>query len=80
MIIKDEPIQIQITAQIKKEFEKAAELRGLNPSAFLHSLIVKAIDEAQRENPKRFQRETQVMTLEEAIADDERKRAQDKKK
>ena len=80
MVSKDESIQIQVTAKVKEEFEKAAEHRGLKPAAFLQSLIAKAIDDAKNENPTLFRRELPTITLEEAKADDERKRAEDKEK
>ena len=75
-MVKDEPIQIQITAKEEEEFEIAAEHRGLQPDVLLRSLIKDAIRDAKKENPKLFKRELPVMTLEEAIADDKRKRAE----
>ena len=87
MVAKDDRIYIRITSKTKEEFEKAAEHHGLKPAALLHSLLVKAINEAKKENPELFKdtaetsgkREMPVMTLEEAIADNKRKQEKDKK-
>jgi glutamyl-tRNA reductase len=80
MVTNDDQIQIQITAQVKEEFEKAAEHRGVKPAVLLSSLVKNAIKDAKKENPKLFRREIPIITLEEAIADDKRKRAEDKNK
>lgn len=82
MVTKDDRIYIRVTTQIKEEFEKVAEYRGLKPATLLHSLIVKAIHETRKENPEIFKnpidksdtREFPVMTLEQAKADDKKKR------
>jgi hypothetical protein len=87
MVTKDDRIYIRITTQIKEDFEKVAEYQGLKSASLLHSLIVKAINDAKREYPEIFKdaaetsdkREIPVMTLEEAKADDKRKQGKDKK-
>lgn len=87
MVTKDDRIYIRITTQIKEDFEKVAEYRGLKSSALLHSLIVKTINDAKREYPELFndaaetsdKREIPIMTLEEAKADNKRKQAKEKK-
>ena len=77
-MVTDEAIQIQITAKENEEFEKAAKHRGVTPEVLLRSLIKDAIKEAKKENPPLFKRELPTITLEEAIADDKRKRAENK--
>ena len=87
MVTKNDRIYIRIATQIKEDFEKVAEYRGLKSAALLHSLIVKAINDAKKENPDLFKdsakkskkREIPVMTLEEAIADDKKKQEKEKK-
>ena len=87
MVIKDDRIYIRITTQIKEDFEKVAEYQGLKSSSLLHSLIVKTINDAKKKYPELFtdsaepseKREIPVMTLEEAKADDEKKREKDKR-
>jgi hypothetical protein len=84
MVTKDDRIYIRVTTQIKEEFEKVAEYRGLKPATLLHSLIVKAIHETKKESPEVFKtsseqldtRDFPVMTLEEAKADDKKKRGE----
>lgn len=89
--VKDDRIYVRVSSDIKKEFEIVATNRGLTPSAMLHSFIVKMIHEARRESPQIFNRgaeeknqtpETEkldkVMMLDEAKADDKKKK--DKKK
>ena len=74
MVTKNDRIYIRITTQLKEEFEKVAEHRGLKPATLLHSLIVKAINETKKENPNLFKNSIdKVMTLEEAKADDRKK-------
>ena len=77
-MVKDDSIKIQISEQIREDFKTLAELRGLKPAALLHLLVVNAINIARREHPELFKCEIPVVTLEEAKADDERKRAEDK--
>ncbi|MGC2237626.1 MAG: hypothetical protein WA584_15795 [Pyrinomonadaceae bacterium] len=80
MVTKDDRIYIRITTQIKEEFERVAEYRGLKPATLLHSLIVKAIHETRKENPEVFNNSTEkIMTLAEAKADDKKKQRKDKK-
>ena len=86
--IKDDRIYVRAGSEIKKDFELVAAYRGLTPSAMLHSFIVKTIHEARQESPQIFERgrepenkvsETEkldrVMTLDEAKADDKKRRA-----
>jgi antitoxin component of RelBE/YafQ-DinJ toxin-antitoxin module len=87
MANKNDRIYIRITTEIKEQFEKVAEYQGLKSATLLHTLIVKSINDAKRKTPEIFQdsakkskkREIPVMTLEEAIADNERKQEKDKK-
>ena len=80
MVTKDDRIYIRITTQIKEEFERVAEYRGLKPATLLHSLIVKTIHETRKESPEIFKNSTEkIMTLEEAKADDKKKQRKDKK-
>ena len=87
MVTKDDRLYIRITTKIKEEFEKVAEYQGLKSATLLHSLIVKSINETKRKNPEVFKDEAEttethsvpVMTLEEAKADDKKKRGKDKK-
>ena len=79
MATKDERIYVRVSADIKEEFETVADFRGLKPATLLHTLIVKTIYEAKKENPEIFDKprsepDIPVKTLEEAKADDERKR------
>ena len=74
---KDERIYVRVNAEIKEEFKKLAEFRGLDPSAILHSFIVRTVREAKVENPEIFSekiKEVKILTLDEAIADDVRKK------
>ena len=87
MANKNDRIYIRITTEIKEQFEKVAEYQGLKSATLLHTLIVKAINDAKKKTPEIFQdaakttgkREVPVMTLEEAIADNKRKLEKDKK-
>ena len=89
--VKDDRIYVRVSSGIKKEFEIVAAARGLTPSAMLHSFIVKTIHEARQESPQIFKRDKEeknqtpetekldkVMTLDEAKADNKKKK--DKKK
>ena len=89
--IKDDRIYVRVSSEIKKDFELVAVYRGLTPSAMLHSFIVKTIHEARQESPQIFERGGEpenktpnpekldrVMTLDEAKADDKKKKAKKK--
>jgi hypothetical protein len=89
--VKDDRIYVRVSSEIKADFEIVAAYRGLTPSAMLHSFIVKTIHEARQESPQIFKRGAEednkgsesekldkVMTLDEAKADDKKKK--DKKK
>lgn len=77
---KDDRIYVRINSDIKDDFERVAEFRGLKPSTLLHSLIVKTVYETRKENPELFLQTEKhkegilTMTLDEAIADDARKK------
>lgn len=85
---KDERIYIRVGSEIKEDFERVAEYRGLTPSAILHSFIVRTIHEARQEAPHIFrtaepknqtlEKGDKVMTLDEAKADDKKKRGKKK--
>lgn len=87
MANKNDRIYIRVTTEIKEQFEKVAEYQGLKSATLLHTLIVKAISDAKKKTPEIFKsaaettgkREIPVMTLEEAIADNERKQEKAKK-
>jgi len=51
---KNDRIYIRVSSQIKEEFEKVANYRGLTPSTLLHSLVVKTIHEARQFEPQAF--------------------------
>ena len=84
---KQNRLDVRVTDQIKAEFQKVAEYRGLTTSAMLHSFIVKTIYETKKEAPEIFSQLDEpnaltgapVKTLEEAIADDEKKKREIKK-
>ena len=89
--VKDDRIYVRVSSDIKLDFEMVAAYRGLTPSAMLHSFIVKTIHDAKHESPQIFKRVGEpeniaaesekldkVMTLDEAKADDKKKK--DKKK
>jgi hypothetical protein len=89
--VKDDRIYVRVSSDIKLDFEMVAAYRGLTPSAMLHSFIVKTIHDARQESPQIFKRVGEpeniatesekldrVMTLDEAKADDKKKK--DKKK
>ena len=89
--VKDDRIYVRVSSEIKADFEIVADFCGLTPSAMLHSFIVKTIHEARQESPQIFKRAGEedniaaelekpdkVMTLDEAKADDKKKK--DKKK
>jgi hypothetical protein len=81
MVIKNDRIYIRITTQVKEDFEKVANYHGLKSATFLHSLMVKEINQMKKENPDLFKDsaetsdapKVQVMTLDEAKADNKRK-------
>jgi antitoxin component of RelBE/YafQ-DinJ toxin-antitoxin module len=90
--VKDDRIYVRVSSNIKLDFELVAAYRGLTPSAMLHSFIVKTIHEARQESPQIFERgkeennqtpETEkldkAMTLNEAKADDKKKKKGNKK-
>jgi len=89
--IKDDRIYVRVSSDIKVDFELVAAYRGLTPSAILHSFIVKTIHEAKQESPQIFKRAGElenkapdpekldrVMTLDEAKADDKKKKGKKK--
>ncbi len=92
-IVKDDRIYVRVSSGIKVDFELVAAFRGLTPSALLHSFIVKTIHEARQESPQIFERDgdeesenkapeseklDRVMTLDEAKADDKKKKGKKK--
>jgi hypothetical protein len=91
--IKDDRIYVRVSSDIKLDFELVATYRGLTPSAMLHSFIVKTIHEAKQTSPQIFERAgdeesenkapeaeklDRVMTLDEAKADDKKKKGKKK--
>lgn len=52
---KEERIYVRVRSEIKDDFKATAELRGLKPSALIHSLMVKAIREEKDKSPVQFQ-------------------------
>ncbi len=75
---KDDRIYIRVSEQNRIDFDLVAEHKGLTRSGFLHSLVVKAIYEARKETPEIFEHKEinkmPTISIEEAKADDERKR------
>lgn len=55
VLMKAKFLQIRIREDIKDDFQKVAELRGLSVSALIHSLIVKTIREEKQAAPEAFQ-------------------------
>ena len=84
--VKDDRIYVRVSSDIKVDFELVAAFRGRTPSAMLHSFIVKTIHEARQESPQIFERAgdeesenlDKVMTLDEAKADDKKKKGKKK--
>ena len=87
--VKDDRIYVRVSSEIKADFETVAAYRGLTPSAMLHSFIVKTIHEARQDSPQIFKRAGEpgdktpelekldkVMTLDEAKADDKKKKGE----
>ncbi|MCD9186760.1 MAG: hypothetical protein LUM44_10020 [Pyrinomonadaceae bacterium] len=70
---KEERLYVRVHSDIKRDFEVLAKYNGLNPSAMLHSLIVRTIREAREEKPSIFDK-PKTLTLDEAAMDDEQKR------
>ena len=91
--VKDNRIYVRLSSDIKQQFEMVAAYRGLTPSAMLHSFIVKTVHEAREQFPQIFklsdtgetgnktpetEKLDKVMTLDEAIADDKKKKGRKK--
>lgn len=53
---KDNRIYVRVSSDIKEDFKRIAEYRGLKTSSLLHSLIVKTIHEEKERGAAIFQK------------------------
>lgn len=51
---KASQLQIRIREDLKEDLRATAEFKGLTVSSLIHSLIVKAVRDAKKENPEAF--------------------------
>lgn len=58
--IKQDGIFISLTDDVIEDLERSAELRGMEISDFLISLINEVIDEERENHPQVFEREIEV--------------------